>query len=559
MPEGVILVIDDEPGVIQLCQRLLERANFHVLAITQAMQGLDLLEQAPVDLLLVDIRMPDIDGFQVIDLARRRRPELAVVVMTGFGTVETAIEALRRGADGLILKPFAGAELVQSVSRAIQENQRKRDILRLQALRPLFDITETLMSETNLERLQELVLDAICGHLHCGHAGLYQRLTIEDKFNLVAGRGFPLSDQTIDPENEILNRADSWSMPICVNYNGPGDTVMQEILEQLNLGSVMVVPVSFKESRGGMAGDLSQRENRQPDGVNPPDGLYRPRNRSLFLAARNLGEVVFQQSDFEMLVILARQADTALENARLHTELLRNLHQLEESQRALIQAEKLATAGRLTASIAHEINNPLQAVQNCLHLAGRRALSEDQREYYLRMAQAEMERLINTVQRMLDFYRPGAVDRKPEDINALVKHVVALTERQINEHQIKLHMKLARRNPQVLVVGDQIQQVFLNLILNAMEAMPDGGELFIEVQTTKKDVEVIIEDTGPGIALSERQRIFEPFISTKEDGLGLGLAVSYGIIAAHGGNLDLAPGRGQGACFRVSLPRGEIT
>jgi DNA-binding NtrC family response regulator len=176
MPEAVVLVIDDEPGVIQLCQRLLERAGFHVLAISQSSEGLEFLERVHVDLLLVDIRMPDVNGFQVIDQARRRQPDLAVVVMTGFGTVETAIEALRRGADGLILKPFAGAELVQSVDRALQESQRKRDILRLQALRPLFDITETLFSETDLEKLQELVLDAICGHLHCEHAGLYQRV-----------------------------------------------------------------------------------------------------------------------------------------------------------------------------------------------------------------------------------------------------------------------------------------------------------------------------------------------------------------------------------------------
>ena len=547
MPEAVVLVVDDEPGVIQLCQRLLERAGFHVHAISQSTEGLELLEQVHVDLLLVDIRMPDVNGFQVIDQARRRQPDLAVVVMTGFGTVETAIEALRRGVDGLILKPFAGAELVQSVDRAIQENQRKRDILRLQALRPLFDITETLFTETDLERLQELVLEAICGHLHCEHAGFYQRIAGEEKVHLVAGRGNPLTEKSIDLENGILSRADAWSLPICVSRDGPGDPAMQEILAQQELGSVMVVPVSFKDSGSGTLKDR------------PHAGESQPRNRSLFLAARNNGEAVFQQSDFEMFVILARQADTALENARLHTELLTNLRQLEESQRALIQAEKLATAGRLTTSIAHEINNPLQAVQNCLHLAGRRALSEDQRQYYLRMAQAEMERLMNTVQRMLDFYRPGAVDRKPEDMNDLVKRVVALMERQFNEQGITLHIKLARRVPQVLAVGDQIQQVFLNLILNAMEAMPEGGELFIEIQTTKKEVEVIIEDTGPGISLGERQRIFEPFMSTKEDGMGLGLAVSYGIISAHGGNLELAPGRGRGACFRVSLPRGDMT
>jgi signal transduction histidine kinase/DNA-binding response OmpR family regulator len=547
MPEAVVLVVDDEPGVIQVCQRLLERAGFHVLAITQSSEGLELLERVHVDLLLVDIRMPDVNGFQVIDQARRRQPDLAVVVMTGFGTVETAIEALRRGADGLILKPFAGAELVQSVDRALQENQRKRDILRLQALRPLFDITETLFTETDLERLQELVLEAICSHLHCDHAGLYQRMTGETQVHLVAGRGNPISDKSVDLENGILSRADTWSMPISVSRDGPGEPEMQEILTQQGLGSVMVVPVSFKERGSGALGDRSLVEDTQA------------RNRSLFLAARNNGEVVFQQSDFEMFVILARQADAALENARLHTELLANLRQLEESQRALIQAEKLATAGRLTASIAHEINNPLQAVQNCLHLAGRRALSDDQRQYYLNMAQAEMERLMNTVQRMLDFYRPGAVDRKPEDMNELVKRVMSLMERQFHEQSVTPHIKLARRLPQVLVVGDQIQQVFLNLILNAIEAMPGGGELFIEVQTTKKEVEVIIEDTGPGISAGERQRIFEPFVSTKEDGMGLGLAVSYGIISAHGGSLELAPGRGRGACFRVTLPRGEVT
>jgi signal transduction histidine kinase/FixJ family two-component response regulator len=547
MPEAVVLVIDDEPGVIQLCQRLLERAGFHVLAISQSSAGLEMLEQEHVDLLLVDIRMPDVNGFQVIELARRRLPDLAVVVMTGFGTVETAIEALRRGADGLILKPFAGAELVQSVDRALQENQRKRDILRLQALRPLFDITETLFTETNLERLQELVLEAICGHLHCDHAGLYQRVAGETKAHLVAGRGKPLTDHTHNRENEILNRADSWSMPICVSQDDPGEPELQKILEEQRLGSMMVVPVSFKDSGSGVLWD----------GTLP--GQAQPRNRSLFLAAREKEEMVFQQSDFEMFVILARQADTALENARLHTQLLMNLRQLEESQRALIQAEKLATAGRLTTSIAHEINNPLQAVQNCLHLAGRRALSEDQREYYLHMAQAEMERLMNTVQRMLDFYRPGAVDRKPEDMNELVKRVISLMERQFHERSIDLHIKFSRRAPQVLVVGDQIQQVFLNIILNAMEAMPGGGDLYLEVQTTRKEVEVIIEDTGPGISPGERQRIFEPFISTKEGGMGLGLAVSYGIISAHGGNLELAAGRGLGACFRVSLPRGEAT
>jgi len=178
-PRLHVVVLDDEPGIILLCQRLLERAGFQVTGFSEPTVALVALEGQPPDLLLVDIRMPVLDGFQVIDRARARYPDIAVVVMTGFGTVETAIEALRRGADGLILKPFRGNELVQSVQRALEQSQHKQDQIRLQALRPLFDITEALFTETNPKRLQTLILNAVCGHLHCSHAEYYQISTAE--------------------------------------------------------------------------------------------------------------------------------------------------------------------------------------------------------------------------------------------------------------------------------------------------------------------------------------------------------------------------------------------
>jgi signal transduction histidine kinase/FixJ family two-component response regulator len=539
--EGVVLVVDDEIGVVRLCQRLLERSGFQVYSANLPSDGLSTLERERVDLLLVDIRMPGADGFQIVDQARRLQPELAVVIMTGFGTVETAIEALRRGADGLVLKPFAGAELVQSVKRALQESQNKRDVLRLQALRPLFDISETLFTETNLERLQEMILETICGHLRCAHSGLYQRQEGEKSLRLVSGRGISLLEEK-ESDGSILGSADQWGIPLCVSQEGRGELEYQKMLSQRGLASAMVVPVAFRESGG----------TPLPTGT-------QLRSRSVFVAARDADQPAFRQSDLEMFVILARQADVALENARLHTELRANIRQLEDSQRALIQAEKLAAAGRLTTSIAHEINNPLQAVQNCLHLAGRNELNAEERQNYLGMAQSELERLMKTVQRMLDFYRPGAVDRKPTDLNGLVDKVLSLLEKQLEERKIGLQTRLARHLPPVLLVGDQIQQVLLNLILNAMEAMPEGGDLFVETTASHRDVEILIEDTGPGFPPEARQHLFEPFISTKEKGVGLGLSVSFGIIAAHGGNLDLVPGRGRGACFRITLPRGEAT
>jgi signal transduction histidine kinase len=111
--------------------------------------------------------------------------------------------------------------------------------------------------------------------------------------------------------------------------------------------------------------------------------------------------------------------------------------------------------------------------------------------------------------------------------------------------------------PNILVVSSQIQQVILNLMLNSIEAMPNGGEVIINVGYGKEGVEIVLTDTGCGILDSERERIFEPFVSTKEDGTGLGLSVSYGIIQAHGGTIELLPDRDQGASFRIIIPTGE--
>jgi two-component system NtrC family sensor kinase len=224
----------------------------------------------------------------------------------------------------------------------------------------------------------------------------------------------------------------------------------------------------------------------------------------------------------------------------------------------------MTAAGRLTASIAHEINNPLQSLNNCLHLVGRRELSPEQQQKYLEMAQSELDRLMTTVQRMLELYRPGVVDRKMTDVNEIVRRVLMLLEPQLRKGKITVQTELSPDLPPIMAVASQIQQVLLNLILNSMEAMPDGGEISIhtlhpvpEANEVQAGVEILLADTGPGIPKSERSRVFEPFVSTKEFGTGLGLSVSYGIIAAHGGTLSLVDGLANGACFRTTLPKDE--
>jgi signal transduction histidine kinase len=208
----------------------------------------------------------------------------------------------------------------------------------------------------------------------------------------------------------------------------------------------------------------------------------------------------------------------------------------------------------MTTSIAHEINNPLHSVQNCLHLAQRQELSTVKREEYLEMAVEEVARLTNIVRQMLDFYRPSALDRKPSDINELIDRVILLLENQLNSNHIVIKKLFKKNLPSVLVVDNQIQQVFFNLFLNSMEAMPNGGTITLKTSSNLQDVSVFIEDTGLGIADSQRDNIFEPFVSYKEKGLGLGLTISYGIVTAHGGSLELFSTSDNGATFRLLLP-----
>ena len=521
-----ILVLDDEPGITLLCTRLLKRAGYEVFAFTEASPAYEHLRMQHVDLLLVDIRMPDVDGFEVISHAKQLQPDIAVLVMTGFGTVETAIQALRQGVDGLLLKPFEqGSELVGAVKQALLDSERKRDAARIQALRPLFNVTESLLSETRPDQLLELIKKAIQGHLRCTHVGYYQ---IEDnqEFRLLSGTGKVPDASRSKAEAAFLKKIEKFDSPLLMNISGPGSKEFRSQLQKLELGAAMFVPVK------------------------------RLNANSVIFAGRDRDGPPFREADMEMFLILSNQAAIALENARLYTELREYVKQVEESQQALLRAEKMATAGRLSVSIAHEVNNPLQSVQNCLHLAGRKDLSEEQRTEYFELAKTELNRLMSTVQRMLDFYRPGAVSPAEVDLQGILQYVLNLMSKQLEKQDVQAQLDMPENLPKIFAVGSQIQQVLINLILNSFDAMPEGGELQISARAARGGVELLFQDNGPGIADDSLPHIFDPFYSTKDGGTGLGLTVSYNIITAHGGTLELASNNGPGACFRIYLPIG---
>ncbi|MCX7838779.1 MAG: ATP-binding protein [Anaerolineae bacterium] len=225
-------------------------------------------------------------------------------------------------------------------------------------------------------------------------------------------------------------------------------------------------------------------------------------------------------------------------------------------QAQLIQSEKMAATGRLAASIAHEINNPLQAISGCIDLAQATSDLEKIRRY-LTLASTELERLAGVVRRMLDFYRPARAERVPVNVRELMEDVLLLSGKRLQHARVRVSTRWADEIPYVNGVADQLKQVFLNLILNAIEAMPQGGTLDIRGQTIQDGghwVVLSIADSGAGVAPQDLERIFEPFFTTKPDGTGLGLAVSHSIITQHGGRIIVDSAPGHGTTFTIWLP-----
>ena len=256
-----------------------------------------------------------------------------------------------------------------------------------------------------------------------------------------------------------------------------------------------------------------------------------------------------------LLAAIGQQIGVALERAHLYEVAQHRAQEIERSHKQLVQSEKLAATGRLAMSLAHEINNPLQAIQNCLHLVLEFPLADERKTYYLKMAREEVERLSILVQSMLDFYRPARSEQTTADVNAVIERVLALSEQKLRNNTIELHATYAATPPIAQIAPDQLGQVCLNLIMNAAEAMDGGGQLQIKVATSDGWVEAYFTDTGPGIAAADLPHIFEPFYTTKSEGTGLGLAISYSIIERHGGQLQVDSTSGVGTTFTLRLPR----
>ncbi|UCC78497.1 MAG: GAF domain-containing protein [Candidatus Zixiibacteriota bacterium] len=274
----------------------------------------------------------------------------------------------------------------------------------------------------------------------------------------------------------------------------------------------------------------------------------------LFMPGKLSGDD-FHDDDLEFVSILVNQLSVALYNASLYENEKKALNELKETQRKLIETERLAALGTLSASIAHEVNNPLAIIKNYLAIIEKLSDEKTAIKSHVSVVHEEVNRIAGIVRQLLDFYRPSLDEKKEIDICEILKSTIKLIEGKIADSGINIIQHLD--DPKCRLVGspDKLKQVFLNILLNARDAMPDGGNLFICQRRLDGHVELEFADTGKGIDDKDLPHIFEPFYTAgKESGTGLGLSVCYGIIRSHEGSITAKHNNYGGATFLIKLP-----
>jgi signal transduction histidine kinase len=264
----------------------------------------------------------------------------------------------------------------------------------------------------------------------------------------------------------------------------------------------------------------------------------------------------YDQADMNALERLAHDAAIALENARLYDDLKKSFSELKATKDQLVQSEKLAAVGQLAAGVAHEVNNPLAVIrgQAAIKLKEYKNVPEPLIRFMEEVI-SQTDRAVMITKKLLRFAKPRRGEIEAFDLSRLLDESVDLVCKELSDSRVQIRRNYPPAGSvKITAHSQQIQEVFINLIQNSFQAMPEGGNLDLDIHQNNGVVQISFSDTGKGISPEESSKVFDPFYTTRKDGTGLGLFVSYKIIKAHGGDLQVSNHIGQGTTFTMTLP-----
>lgn len=560
-----VLVVDDRQDSIEfLRDYVLIPNSYQVLTARNGEDGIRLAHEAHPDLLIADLLMPRLNGLEMLEKLREQRIDLPVILMTFHGTEETAVRAFRLGARDYIIKPFDVDEMLAAIDRALAEARlrRERDQLmqsllftnrqlerRVKELQTLYGIGRSVTSLLDLEQVLNRIVEAAV-YITSAEEGsllLVDKETGDLYMRAAQGLGERYAKGfRVRVKDSIVGRVVKTGMPVMLAGRSQEDRF--KFKTDYFVRASLNVPLKVGDLVIGVL-VVNNKTNSRP----------------------------FSPSDQQLLLALADYASVAIENARLYQDLSTSrdeLHswseelevkvrertrELQEAQERLIQTEKLASLGQMAARLAQEINTPTQTVVGYVRVLLNKLKPQGPLLEALKSIEQETLRCRRTALVLLEFSHRAPPAVQPTDLNKVIELALDMVARNLGQAGVEVNRGFDPQMPLVLADEKQLKQVFVNLIRNAYEAMPDGGALNLLTRSVGKEVQAVIADSGVGIKPEDMRHIFEPFFTTKDPtkNAGLGLAISYGIVERHHGTIGIESQPGAGTTVTVHLPAAE--
>jgi len=520
MPTERVLVVDDDPVILTLCQRILEADGYRVTSVKRGEDALAKLESETFDLLLTDIRLPGLNGLEVTTRLRERGLELVVITMTGYSNMEMAIQALTLGVDEFIIKPFSPDTLRVHIVRALEKAYLRRENVRLRTLVPLLQTAQAFAQARSWEQVSELLFDAVETQLNVHEMAFLLFKPDENTLTVTAAKGAHWADalhetmllsQLVEPEHLVAPAIQVWNQQ-----------------EQPRL------PLNVPDLEWLTSAALQMRD--RTFGV-------------LMLETRGLSP-----SNVECLQLIAAQAAAALENVDLISEIQRTLSAVRELDR--LKSEFINIAG-------HELRTPLAVILGYAQLLRDRSKGET-REFADQVMQ-NAERLQRIADDILDlnYLESGHAELSLErcNVSEVIRDVVRAYSPRAAEKEQSVQVSVIDQVGEIIADRAMLDLILGSVLSNAIKFSPRKSRVCVTAEGDPEVVTIAVQDQGKGLTPEEAARVFDAFyqaeesLTRQEGGMGLGLTLTREMVRAHGGKIWVESQFQRGSTFYIMLPR----
>lgn len=536
-----ILVVDDDAMIRESLEAELRRNYFETVHAATGKEAIEMMAQSKPDIAILDVSLPDMGGLDVLEEIKKINPDCEVIIITGYGSEEVAVQSLRRGAIDYIEKPLDLAELQTSLGRALESLGEKEDLAYKHSLLVIDDDETTLKLLVRfLEKENFQVFRAMSGK-----EGLK---VVEDHKIDVLISDIQMEDMDGITVLERAKRLYADIEGIMVTGHGDGETAVKAL--RAGAADYITKPVELEELLYSVK-KIIERVNLKRN------KLYRARELKISK------EIISKM------------------NEELERRIAERSKELDKTQAQLFQTSKLATLGEMAAGLAHEINQPLGGISLTVttlkKLREKEKLTDEIFTQSLKDIDSMVDRMTRIIKHIRIFARQDTLKFVEVDLRQTLDSAMSLLAEQLRMHEIQVEIECPQDLPKVTGEPYQLEQVWINMMANARDAMDIRGErikkgelplidgtyrkkLVIRMATEpdKNAVRVSFTDNGVGISEENKKKVLEPFFTTKEVGkaTGLGLSISYGIIENHKGQIEIESKEFESTTMTIVIPVG---